>query len=610
MSNSDNIYQTIQLDLGPATEDNVNLRAQNKFGLYSRLASYMRPYRFYFAAGILAAVGSGFLEGLSAWLAGQGVQKILVDRQGRLIFLIPLFLLTLAILHGILRFIELYYVRLAGQSAVRDLRNDLFYKIEQQSITFFEEHSSGSLIARVFNDAGSTCYALSQAIQLIVSRVSTVIALVVVLLMQNLFLSLVALFFLSTLIFPARLLNKRIREATARAQEAIGKLIAIVVENVQGIKIIQTYRIEKYQNDYFASFNSEYLKQTMDATATEAFSSPALTIISAAVISFVIMLAANSVINNQMTLGAFTSFTIALLLLYIPLRQVGTMSGGIQPAMVSAQRIFEVLDVEPTVKDQPGATDLAYGPHTVTFDKVSFKYPTQTEYALTEVSFVLEPDQIVALVGFSGAGKSTIANLLPRFYAATAGVVLIDGKALDSFTLSSLRDQMAIVGQDSSLFDVTVRENIKFGRLTASEQEIEDAAKAAYVHDFIVSLPQGYQTVVGERGVKLSGGQQQRIAIARAFLKNAPILILDEATSSLDNEAEAIIQKALYKLMKGRTTLVIAHRLSTVVTASKILVLDRGKIAETGTHQSLSQVSNAYGRLVKEHFREYFEANN
>lgn len=340
----------------------------------------------------------------------------------------------------------------------------------------------------------------------------------------------------------------------------------------------------------------------MKAVRSEAVLSPILAMIGALGIASVMWVAGYQIMHKHMELGALTSFVIALLLLYSPIKNIGRINGILQPALAAAQRVFEVLDTEPNLADAPQPIELKEGMHRIKFENVYFQYPGHSNMVLKNINLDIPPGMMVALVGLSGSGKSTMANLVPRFFDVTSGELSLDGLPIKEISLHSLRSQIALVTQDNFLFNTTVEENIRLGRLEATQEELENASKAAYCHDFILELKDGYKTMIGERGVRLSGGQQQRLAIARAFLKNAPILILDEATSSLDNESEAMVQKALNHLMEGRTVIVIAHRLSTVRHADQIIVLEDGQIVETGTHQSLIEADAHYARLLKAQF--------
>ncbi|MEZ4491195.1 MAG: ABC transporter transmembrane domain-containing protein [Cyanobacteriota/Melainabacteria group bacterium] len=576
--------------------------SQQGVQLYLRLLSYIKPYKVAFVFGLLAAIPSGSMEALMAYLAGQGLQKIIVEGHQELLMWVPAAILLLAALQGLFRFLESYLIRFVGASAIRDLRDELFEHIEGQPLQFHSENESGVLIGRAVNDIAIIENAISQTFQTMISKYVTLLTLAAVLLYQSFWLSIIALFIFSFIIVPTIVLGKKIRKSSKQGQEAIGDLVGVLGESLQGVKIIQSFNLENYQIEKFKKTNMDFFNATMKAVRNEALMSPILGIIGAIGIAAVIWVAGDQVLHKNMTIGALTSFTIALMLLYSPLKTLGRITGVIQPALAAATRIFEVLDLAPAMTNSPGAVELPRKSHDIRFSHVNFVYPGHETLVLDDINLEVPAGQMFALVGLSGSGKSTIANLVPRFYDPTAGAILIDDKPIPDYDIQSLRSQIALVTQDNFLFSTTVEENIRLGNVNASFEQVVDAAKAAYCHDFVEQLPEGYKTYIGERGMRLSGGQQQRLAIARAILKDAPILILDEATSALDNESEAMVQKALNNLMKGRTVIVIAHRLSTIRHADRIIVLDKGRIVEYGSHDQLLSQDNAYSRLLKAQF--------
>jgi subfamily B ATP-binding cassette protein MsbA len=573
-----------------------------QFQTYLRLLSYIKPYTFLFVVGALAAIPSGSMDGVIAWAAGAGLQKIIAEGQMQYIYWVPPAVMLVAFLQGLFGFIETYTIKYVGASAIRDLRNQLFSHLQKQPLMYFQGQSSGVLIGRLINDIAIVEHAISQTFQSLISRVVTVISLALVILLQAFWLALIALCIISLIVVPVSILSKKIRKSSRGGQEAIGDLVSVISESIQGAKIVQSFNLEDYQVKRFVDTNNNFFKNTIKAVSAEAVLSPILAMISASGIACVIWVAGSMLIKHEMTPGALTSFIVALLTLYSPIKNIGRINGTIQPAMAAATRIFEVFDQVPDIRNCDQAIKLQPGAHRIKFENVFFQYPNNENMVLRDISLDIAPGKLVALVGLSGSGKSTMANLIPRFFDVTAGSILVDGINVKEIDMASLRSEIAVVTQDNFLFNTTIYENILLGCTTATREAVVSAAKSAYCHDFIMELPDQYETQIGERGVRLSGGQQQRLAIARAFLKDAPVLILDEATSSLDNESEAMVQEALNNLMKGRTVVVIAHRLSTVRHADQILVLEQGQIVENGTHDVLLGRDASYARLIRAQF--------
>lgn len=574
----------------------------SQLAIYMRLLRYIRPYWLHFTFGMLAAIPSGSLDAAIAWLAGQGLQKIFVEKHEHMIYFVPLAVLAVGLLQGTFRFFESYNIRYVGAAAIRDLRNELFCHLQEQPLLYYQGQSSGILIGRLINDVAIIEVAISQAFQSLISRTITLLSLVTVLLLQSWSLTLIAVSILSLIVVPVSIFGKKIRKSSRGGQQAIGDLVSVLSESIQGAKIVQSFNLEDYQIDRFNKTNQTFFHNAIKAVKSEAILSPILAMIGSIGIAAVIWVAGTMVVHHTMTLGSLTSFVISLLLLYSPIKNIGRINGIVQPALAAATRVFEVLDREAELRNSENPLTLKPGPHRVKFDQIYFQYPGNENMILRDITIDIEPGKLIALVGQSGSGKSTMANLIPRFFDVTAGCIYIDGINIKEIKLESLRTEISVVTQDNFLFNTTVAENIRLGNLKAKQDDIEKAAKEAFCHDFIMELPEQYETMIGERGVRLSGGQQQRLAIARAFLKDAPLIILDEATSSLDNESEAMVQAALNKLMEGRTVVVIAHRLSTVRHADQIYVLDHGQILETGNHVELIAKDATYARLIRAQF--------
>lgn len=578
------------------------LVSESQLEIYLRILSFIKPYWFMFLCGLISAIPAGSMDAAIAWAAGQGVNLIIEKGRTHFIYYVPLAVLLLALVQGIFGFLEVYWVRYVGAAAIRDIRNQLFLHLQKQPLLFFQNQSSGVLISRLINDVAIVEHAISQTFQSMISRVITLVTLSAVILTQSWLLAVIALSIFSLIVVPVSVVGRRIRKSARSGQENIGDLVSVLSESIQGTKVVQSFNLEDYQTERFLGTNGNFFDNSIKAIRAEAILSPILAMIGAIGIAAVIWVAGSMLVHKQMTFGALTSFVVSLLLLYSPLKNIGRINGILQPALAAASRIFEVLDNKSDLEDSPNAITLQPGSHKIKFENVFFNYPGHSNMVLKDINLTIAPGKLVALVGLSGSGKTTLANLVPRFFDTTAGTISVDGIPIREITLKSLRQAIAVVTQDNFLFNTTIAENIRLGRTNASQEEIEDAARAAYCHDFIMELPLKYQTKIGERGVKLSGGQQQRLAIARAILKDAPILILDEATSALDNESEAMVQEALNNLMEGRTVIVIAHRLSTVRHADTIVVMDQGQIIETGSHDNLLTQDAGYARLLNAQF--------
>src|SRR5215472_3310746 len=562
--------------------------------LVARLVrDFMRPHvRRIVLAFILMGLAAGSTAG-RAWLMQPVLDLIFVAREGSLLLLIAGGAFALALVKGLADYGEAVLMTRVGQRVIADVQIALFARLMRADLAYFHAHPSGMLIARFTSDAVLLRNAAANVLGGIGKDAATVVFLVGVMFYQDWLLALVSFFVFPLAIRPIVAIGRRIRRVTANAQAEIGQFTTLLSQTFQGARHVKAYGMEHYEERRAAALIERLFALIDRGTRTRSRASPMMEALGGAAIAVVILYGGHQVISEARTPGALFSFITALLLAYQPLKSLANLNASLQEGLAASQRIFEVLDAEPTIRDKPGARPLRTTDVEIRFDKVRFGYAPGTA-AIDDLSLTIPGGHTVALVGPSGAGKSTILNLIPRFFDIDSGSITIDGQDVREVTIASLRGAIALVAQEVSLFDDTVRANIAYGRFGASVGEIETAARGAAAAAFIRELPQGYDTVVGEHGIRLSGGQRQRIAIARAMLKNAPILLLDEATSALDSEAERQVQSAL---KTGRTTLVIAHRLSTVQFADLIYVIDRGVLVESGRHQELVSRDGLYARL-------------
>lgn len=495
-----------------------------------------------------------------------------------------------------------------GLNAVTDLRQEIFDRVLRQDAQFFDSNSTGQLMSSIMNDIDKIQVATSHILADWLRQTFIAIGLLVVIVQNDWKLALFSLTVLPIVMLPTARLGKRIRRSTRRAQDDTAELNQILQETISGHQVVKSFGAEHFESNRFREAAYRLKRSNLRYVAQQAIGSPLIEFLGAVTIVLLVTYARTQIVQGRMSTGEFTSFVIALLMLYEPVKRLVGIHNIFQQALGASQKVFEYLDSAIQIAEKPDAKELKRFQRGISFAGVSFRYPNAPEGFLLEgISMEVKAGQIVALVGPSGAGKSTLASLLPRFYDPTEGSVRIDGTDVRDFQIASLRNKISIVAQDTFLFNTTLAANIGYGRPGASEEEIREAARNALALEFIEQLPEGFQTLIGERGARLSGGQRQRIAIARALLENAPILILDEATSHLDTESEALVQKALSNLIEGRTVIVIAHRLSTIRRADRIIVLDRGRIVETGRHEELVNNGGIYQRL---HELQFLETGN
>ena len=568
---------------------------------YKRLISFIKPYWKRLGLAIICIIMSAAANLYVPWIIKDMVDKVLMNKDMMLLNLIATGIVVVFLFRGIFYYGQSYLVSYIAQRVIIDVRELLYIKFQKLQLGYYEKKQTGTIMSYITNDVAALQAALVDSLIEMVTELSILIGSLIMMFYLDWKLSIVTLVVVPVIGQAMKIFGRKLKQSGALIQERTAEITSLLQESISGVRVVKSFAREDYEIERFQNQNNLNFKANMKSVQLSSLLTPTVEFLAAVIVAVILWFGGYQVVNGALTAGALVAFLTYAVNLANPVKRISRVYGTINKAMAAAERVFNVLDTEEKLKDKPNAIELPKISGDVQFDHVSFGYKKDVD-VLHDLTLEAKPGQVIAFVGPSGAGKSTIANLIPRFYDVTAGSIKIDGIDIRDVTIRSLREQIGVVPQETMLFSGTVKDNIRYGRLDATDEEIIEAAKAANAHNFIMHLADGYETKIGERGITLSGGQRQRIAIARAILKNPRILILDEATSALDTESEEIVQEALDKLMIGRTSFVIAHRLSTIINADKIIVLDNGKVTESGTHKELMQTGGLYSHLYNIQF--------
>ncbi|MGD2270396.1 MAG: ABC transporter transmembrane domain-containing protein [Desulfobacterales bacterium] len=574
---------------------NIQLKERHK-----QLLGMVKDSKFILLLAMLCMMVEAGGTSAAAYLIKPALDDVFINKDRLMLKLVPLAIFVVYLLRSFAMFGQEYLMSYVGQNTIRRLRNRLYDRIQDLPLSFFHREKTGVLMSRITNDVNIIKHMVSTAVTGSLRDAFTILGLTIVIFYQIWQLALVAFLVLPAAIYPIVVFGRRVRRTSTGCQKAMADMSAFLHETFAGNKIVKAFGMEPHEKKRFFEKTRKLFRLEMKEVKYKAISSPINLFLGGIAVAAIIAYGGLQVIQGVYTAGTFMSFVAAVILLYRPIKELSKLNNALQQGLAATDRVFDILEKESDITERSNPVSLKPGSHRVSFNKVSFKY--DEELVLKDIDLDVRPGEILALVGMSGGGKTSLVNLIPRFYDVAGGAVLVDGIDIRDASIKSLRDQIAVVTQEPILFDDTVKNNIAYGRHNAAEHEIIAAARAAYAYDFIQNFPQKFDTRIGELGTRLSGGEKQRICIARALLKDAPILILDEATSALDSESELWVQKALENLMKGRTTFVIAHRLSTVNHAHRIIVLVDGQIVEEGDHETLIARHGAYYRLHQMQF--------
>ena len=574
---------------------------------YKRMWPFVKPYWFRCLLATLITLPIGALDAVIALALKPFMDTVVIEQNGSTpfnlpLYVIPIFIILFTFFQSALEYASAYLSAWTGGKITQGMKKKLYEKLLTLDASFLDNASSGLIVTRFDSDANTACSGLLNNVKTFTTRIFSSLTLIGVLLYTSWQLAIIAIIVLGFSLYPVTKIRRRIKKIVAQSVIVNGQVLTAFNETFAGSKTIKSYNLHTYQRKKFFDILTQSFKLTIKNTQRTAWLSPVMHMIIAVGMAGAIWYGSYLIKSKTISAGDFVAFITAMLMLYTPIKNIGKNFNAVQLSLMAIERVFEMIDMPVNIKEEDSATPIHSLEKEITFKDVSFSY-TEEKTILKNINLTIPKGQTIALVGNSGGGKTTVVSLIPRFYDVTNGAIEIDGKNIKDINLTSLRDKIAVVFQDNFLFSGTIIDNILLGKPDATKEEIDKAVKMACLDEFIASLDNGLETEIGERGVLLSGGQKQRIAIARAFLKNAPIVILDEATSALDNKSEAIVQQAIDNLMKDRTVIVIAHRLSTVQNANKIVVINSGEIVETGTHQELLDKKEAYYALYQAQFK-------